>query len=147
MKLRFDKVSERVISFLMDQDRHAYDLTLGLPPELSDLDKDDFFESCRYLIAKKYCENSYNQKGEPCGIVLTHQLVHRKEFFWIDVREFLFSSVLIPVLVSVLTSGLVYFCAFCWDRMHDHPVQISVVTERSESSPEGKNETIISALP
>ena len=37
MKIKYDKVTEAVISFLLEQDEYSYDYSLGLPRKMIDL--------------------------------------------------------------------------------------------------------------
>ena len=116
MKVKYDRVVEAVISFLWKQDEYSYDYTLGLPREMVDqgISEEYFYAACRFLKQKGLCDDAFDQKGNVCGISLGHRLLHRDEFFWLDARAFLFHSVLVPVAVSVLTSGAIALCVICW---------------------------------
>lgn len=121
MKFKFDKTTEAVISFLEKQDECSYDFTLGFPREMVDLgiSEEKFYSSCRYLKRKELCDDAFDQNGRVCGIALGHRLMHREEFFWIDLKEFLFHSVAIPIIVSALTSAVIGIGALAWARIHE----------------------------
>lgn len=116
MKIKYDKVTEAVISFLLEQDEYSYDYSLGLPRKMIDLgiSEEHFYSACRFLKSSGLCDDALDQHGNVCGISLGHKLLHRQEFFWIDFRTFMFHSILVPIAVSVLTSGAIALCAICW---------------------------------
>lgn len=121
MKFKFDKTTEAIISFLEKQDECSYDFTLGFPREMVDLgiNEEKFYASCRYLKRKELCDDAFDQKGRVCGIALGHRLMHREEFFWIDLKEFLFHSVAVPIVVSALTSSIIGIGALAWKSVHE----------------------------
>lgn len=121
MKRKYDKTTEAVISFLMKQVDLAYDYTEGFPPEMQQLgiSEEAFYRSCRYLKVMGLCDDAYDQNGKVCGISIGHKLLHREEFFWIDVREFLFQSIAVPIVVSLLTTAVIGIGALCWAHINN----------------------------
>ena len=45
------------------------------------------------------------------GFCLTHKGLHRREFSWLEIRQFLFRSILTPIVVSILTTIALHWLA------------------------------------
>ena len=115
--MKLDRTSEEIISFLRTQDMYAYDYSTEYPRYFIDrgIGEDEFMACCRALKRKGACEDALDRPGgKVCGICLTHEMIHREEFRFINFKDFMFHSVLVPVAVSVLTSGAIAACAICW---------------------------------
>ena len=138
--MKLDTTSEAVIHFLMKEEMYAYDYINGLPEELAlqGITEDQFLASCRYLKRKGYCEDAFDQRNNVCGIALTHEMIHRKEFRWINVREFLFHSVAVPIVVSAVTSAVIGFGGLCWAHLTSgsNTMMQNVPATNIETSPE-----------
>lgn len=65
-----------------------------------DMDINEFRESLRHLESEgaiRLVDKSFHFRLNAMG-------AHYREFFWIDLREFLFKSLLVPIVVSVVTT-------------------------------------------
>lgn len=60
--------------------------------------------SLRLLCSKGYIRYASNQTGSTVGFELENKAYHRFHYTWASVRSFLFKSVLVPVIVSLLTN-------------------------------------------
>ena len=55
-----------------------------------------------------YCENA---EGIRVGFELEHKAYHHRYYAWVDVRNFLAKSVLVPIFVAWATAIITYFIA------------------------------------
>ncbi|MBN3403562.1 hypothetical protein EXN54_19505 [Clostridium botulinum] len=60
-----------------------------------------------YLESKGYIECD-NGDDTIFNIFLSYEAQNYKEFEWLETKEFIYKSVIVPILVSISTSGIIY---------------------------------------
>lgn len=113
-----DKTSKRILDCLSKAPDHTIFYYNDWPDEISDIDEDVIFAAIRYLIKKELCERCTNQNGQSIGVCLSHEGIHRSEFFRIRMREFLYNSIAVPVIVALLTTLATTACAYYWNKIN-----------------------------
>lgn len=107
-----DKTSKTVIRELKALPDATYRYADDYPQEFPS--EEEFFSTVRYLVKKNLAEIIYDQRGHHIGIRLTHEAIHYKEFWKIEVVRYLldnwisFVSLLIALtalLVSIIYTG------------------------------------------
>lgn len=78
--------------------------SLKIEPYLSDIAPVDLYRCCKSLNSNGYFDHfSVGISGE-CLMALSHQGRHYKEISRIKVKSFLLRSVLVPIVVSCITT-------------------------------------------
>lgn len=87
-----DKTSKCFLNYLekQPQQRIMYYEDPEYPDEIGD--KNKFFAVIRYLEGLGYLEFIKNQHGTHMGVCLSHTGIHRKEYSWIAVKEYLLNK-------------------------------------------------------
>lgn len=70
------------------------------------MDDNEFIENIRYL--ERVGAIQFSKPGNPGAFLLTTEGKHYFEFKWIEFRQFLVKSILVPIFVSLLTTGALY---------------------------------------
>lgn len=112
-----DKTSKRILNCLSKAPDHTIFYYDDWTDEISDIDEDIIFAAIRYLIKKDLCERCTNQNGQSIGVRLSHEGIHRSEFFRIRMQEFLYKSIVIPIIVAMLTTLATTACAYYWKKI------------------------------
>ncbi|AUN19076.1 hypothetical protein CGQ39_12535 [Clostridium botulinum] len=105
-----DKKSKQVLNALnkakndIDHVNGSRFLIKHLPKEFtnSEIDKILF-----YLQENNYIE-CCKAGGTILDIYVRYEAQNYKEFEWLQTKEFIYKSVLVPILVSISTSGIIY---------------------------------------
>ena len=104
-----DKTSEKVLTFLCfhkDYEKYAFFFNNGtfeLSAKLLNMSENDLKECLNYLCENKYIQYVYLQ-NRPVGLLLKHKGKHFREFNRISTIQFIFKSIIVPVIVSVSTT-------------------------------------------
>lgn len=122
----------------LDSEFNSIDETLIplLPPKYND-SWDKLSPAIKSLIDQKYIV------GEPIyygnypipnyrNVYLTYQGAHYKAFKWYEFRKDFFHSIVVPIIVSLLTTGIVTFIGYIWGNTSLENEQIPQNHNQSE---------------
>lgn len=105
-----DKTSKKILE-RMHQDgspeQFAFWLfgdAVRLEAEACGLSVEDFANAVNHLIAEGWAEYVFTRDGYRSGVKLTHKGVHYKEFIRRETAKTALTSILIPILVSLITT-------------------------------------------
>lgn len=99
-------------SFLLYFSNDKFTPTI-LPPELS------YQECCKafiYLEAKGFVKISRTNKGSYTSVSLTYQGLNYKNILKQERTDFFVKSIAVPIIVSVLTTGIITGVGYVWGQ-------------------------------
>ena len=70
--------------------------------------------SVRQLETDGYIQYVSNQHGDVLGFEFQNKAYHRHYYNWVAVRSFLFKSVLVPIIVSMITATATALLQSLW---------------------------------
>ena len=100
-----DKTSKVVIAALKALPDATYIYVDDYPKEFPP--KEEFFSTIRYLIKKGLAEIVLDQRGRHIGVRLTHEAIHYKEFWKLDVLRYVLDNWISFVSLLVALAALV----------------------------------------
>lgn len=131
-----DKTSKRIIDCLSKQPDQTIFYYNDWPDEISDIDESVIFACVRYLIEHNLCERCTSaQTGQSIGVRLSHEGLHRKEFFLMHTQEFLYKSIIVPVIVALFTSLIASSCSAYFSRMDTTDANTDASTTATQQEP------------
>lgn len=95
-----DKTSKVVIAALKTLPDATYIHVDAYPKEFPP--EEEFFSAVRYLVKKELAEIILDQRGRHIGVRLTHEAIHYKEFWKLDVLRYVLDNWI--SFVSLLTA-------------------------------------------
>lgn len=98
-----DKRSKKFIKWLSGRSGHRFFYYDEYPDEFGD--RDEFFAMVRFLNEKGLVETIKDQNGIHMGVRLSHVSIHRKEFSFMAVGEYLSDNwiSLLALIISLLS--------------------------------------------
>lgn len=100
-----DKTSKAVIAALKGCSDATYSYSDDFPKEFPS--EEEFFSTVRYLIKKDLAEIILDQRGHHIGVRLTHEAIHYKEFWKLNVLRYVLDNWISFVSLLVALSALV----------------------------------------
>ncbi len=98
-----DSTSNKIVKYLRTQRDYAYNFSMHASNVIEAMPSGEFFICCDYLVSVGACKYvDENQKH--IGIQLTHLAVHHREMVVRRVLSIVFTSVLLPIIVTILTT-------------------------------------------
>lgn len=79
-------------------------LSSDIQPYFPDVHPSDLLSCCECLSDDKYLKTFRKYTDGGFGMTLNHFGKHYREVSWIKVKEFLLKSVLVPIVVSAVTT-------------------------------------------
>lgn len=125
-----DKLSERIMKFMRkNEESTAY--SCSICDDWSEYADTPFYELVDFvrenpdnvssalsnLVRQGWLEykSLHSSTGDiHIAVCMTHKGLHQKEYEWMERKDFILKSLLVPVLVSVLTAALVSGIGYLW---------------------------------
>lgn len=78
--------------------------TTAIQQHVSNVDKYEIIRCCEHLANAGYFEEFCVDLSGEVRLFLTYKGHHYREISWLELKEFLFKSISVPIFVSVVTS-------------------------------------------